>query len=866
MTVDYLSALNTKGSGLNITQIVDSLVNAEKVPQKDIIETKISEKNTSISAISEIKNALSTLSSSLKVLEGTTSLTPTSNSTSLTINVTDPAVAKTVDSSITVSSLATGQTLAFTGFSSTSAVVGAGSLKLERGDWSTGSFVASSTVSSTTLTVSSTDTLSSLRDNINALNYGITASIVGTGNDTYNLVIKSQTGAENALRVTATESPSGSGLSSIDNSSTNGSKQTIAGADASINVDGMALTRTTNNITDLFEGYQVNLLNTVSSAAKLTSTVDTTNAKTNLKSFVDAINAARKVLDEKTFRGTSSKEAGELATDTVMNRIKKQVENFTTSALSGFGTNNVYLSNLGVRTQKDNTLSLNETVLEKELKNNPSSLDSIFNSMYSSSSTLLTVSGGTSKPPKAGAYTFAMTAYVAGAVTGLVDTDATPEVTSSNNTIQVVVDGVTTGTITVPASHYSSQGALATAIQTAINADSNLVAVGNSVLVSFENSSYTIKSASKGSTSSLAINSIGTNLDSFLKMKGSADADNIGTSQSGTASTALTLNGTSVTASDTDGLVDNETRGSAGNFTIDGAQNSAAASGLNSHITISSSNNLSSVSFTITGTSVTGTSLTETISGPTAGGTVTSTNLFRTVTQIASNAAAAGVNVGSAAAFADTTGKRASITSASGDESSKTFTVVGTDMSGNAQTEVITGPTSSATVIGSKTFRTIQSITPSANTAGNITLGFSGVGITTTGVTGSATLDTVAMSADISNNIFSATSGDATGLKVQYSGSGSNATVYYGESTINRLTVYIDDILNSSNSVIADRLSRLNKDLVTQNTMLSDLDTQYESIKSRYMQRFTAMEQAVTSLKSTGDYLTNLFDAMNKKD
>ena len=49
-------------------------------------------------------------------------------------------------------------------------------------------------------------------------------------------------------------------------------------------------------------------------------------------------------------------------------------------------------------------------------------------------------------------------------------------------------------------------------------------------------------------------------------MKGSADADNIGTSQSGTASTALTLHETSVTASDTDGLVDNETRGSAGTY------------------------------------------------------------------------------------------------------------------------------------------------------------------------------------------------------------------------------------------------------------------------------------------------------------
>ena len=148
-----------------------------------------------------------------------------------------------------------------------------------------------------------------------------------------------------------------------------------------------------------------------------------------------------------------------------------------------------------------------------------------------------------------------MTAYVAGAVTGLVDTDTTPEVTSSNNTIQVTVDGVSTGSITIPSSHYSSQGALATAIQTAINADSNLIAVGKSVLVSYDNGSYTIKSASKGSTSSIVLNSIGTNLDSFLKMNGSVDTDNIATAQSGTANTALTLNGSSVNATSSNGLV-----------------------------------------------------------------------------------------------------------------------------------------------------------------------------------------------------------------------------------------------------------------------------------------------------------------------
>ena len=64
---------------------------------------------------------------------------------------------------------------------------------------------------------------------------------------------------------------------------------------------------------------------------------------------------------------------------------------------------------------------------------------------------------------------------------------------------------------------------------------------------------------------------------------------------------------------------------------------------------------------------------------------------------------------------------------------------------------VITGPSSSATAIGSKTLKH-NFYTPSANTTGSVTLGFSGTGVTTTGVTGSATLEGVSMSADIYNN------------------------------------------------------------------------------------------------------------------
>ena len=771
MTVDYLSAINQGGSGLNVTQIVDSLVEAEQAPKENQIQSKIDAKNTAISAIGEIKSALSKLSTSLKTLTGNTSLNVSSTSSAISASISDPSTAVAINSTISISSLAKGQTLAFENYSSKTSIVGAGSLVLERGDWSSGSFVASSTVSSENLTVTSTDTLESLKDKINALNYGVTASVLGAGDGTFALVLKSQDGKENALRITATESPSGSGLSSIDNTTTNGSKQKVAGTDASLTVDGISLTRSSNTITDLFTGYNINLLasttvNGTDTPATLMGSVNTSLATTNLQSFVTAVNDARNLLNQKTFRGSLTENAGELSDDPVVKSVQKQLNSLTSNELTGFGANGVYLSNLGVRTEKDGLLSLNTTVLENELKNNPTSLDAIFNSMYSSSSSLLTVSGGSVKPPVAGSYSFAMTAYVSGALTGLVSNDTSPEVTSSNNTIQVTVDGTQSGSVSIPAAHYTSEAALATAIQTALNADSTLIAAGKSVVVSHSNGSYSITSGSTGTSSSIVVDAIGSNLDGFLKMSGAADADSISTTQSGTASSSLILNGSA-----------------------------------------------------------------------TSGGS-----------------------------FTDSNGKRVSITSASGDESGYTFTIVGKDLSGNDQTEVISGPTANSTVFGSKTFSFISSVTPSSNSTGSITVGTTGVGITTTGVTGSATLDGSTMSADVTNNTFTISSGNAAGLKVKYSGLGEDATIYYGQSLIDKLTSFLTNVLDTSNGQLSTRENTISEEVSDQSILLTNLNSQMESLRDRYILQFTEMEKAVTSMKSTGEYLTNLFEAMKDDD
>ena len=68
MAVDYISAINQNGSGLNITQIVESLVEAETKPKIDNINDKIDGKNLDITAIGKLTSEINTLQTSLNSL------------------------------------------------------------------------------------------------------------------------------------------------------------------------------------------------------------------------------------------------------------------------------------------------------------------------------------------------------------------------------------------------------------------------------------------------------------------------------------------------------------------------------------------------------------------------------------------------------------------------------------------------------------------------------------------------------------------------------------------------------------------------------------------------------------------------------
>ena len=99
MTVDYLSALNTGGSGLNIKQIVDSIVNAETAPKKDLIDKKIEKQNIAISDLATVVSDLNDLKTNVLNFKNKTKLvTSTTNTTASSLTILSPSSARTFSS------------------------------------------------------------------------------------------------------------------------------------------------------------------------------------------------------------------------------------------------------------------------------------------------------------------------------------------------------------------------------------------------------------------------------------------------------------------------------------------------------------------------------------------------------------------------------------------------------------------------------------------------------------------------------------------------------------------------------------------------------------------------------------------------
>ena len=403
MSTNYLKTLNV-GSGLDTASIVSAIVDARRAPREASIIERISDRNIKISAFSEIKKAMQDFETNTSALSGTTGLAVASTSSKVTATLNDTGAASAFSHNVEVSSLAKSQTLVFDGFASANVSLGAGSLVFSNGTWSSGSFTANGTTNTITIADGS-DTLETVAATINDANIGVTANVVKKTESNYALVVHSKTGVDNALSITANETIGGSGLANLAYTSYNANKETVAASDLSVTVDGVSVTRNTNTVTDLVDGVSLTFNEATSSPITISGAFDKDTAYAAAKSLVDEINTLLRLLNTATARGGATGVDGDLAGDAFAKNMISSIRSIISSEITGFGNNGTHLTNFGVLTNRDGSISISQKSFNKAYEANPDSFNALLNSRVTTNSQLVSgsVSGSDYKP---GSYSF----------------------------------------------------------------------------------------------------------------------------------------------------------------------------------------------------------------------------------------------------------------------------------------------------------------------------------------------------------------------------------------------------------------------------------------------------------------------------
>ena len=415
MTTEILSKIGI-GSGLNNSEIISAIVDAETVAEKEkISEDKASFENK-ISAFGILKSdlkAFQQLTQSLQQSSPSTHVGSSSSTTTATFTNTGTTDNDDINSSLVVSQLASAHSLVSGAVSSTGSLVGAGTLTIDFGTYSTSSstndtFSANSSKTSFSINTTSTTTLAQLRD---AINNGVsdsdgdgdndlTASIMYNGSN-YVLVMKANQGAANAIRVTASDSSSTALKNAFQyNANDKTLTQSVAAADASFTIDGISMTRSNNTVTDLFSGYTLQLLATNSSAITISATENTSTLEGHMENFVESYNNLILNINELSTAGTSLNTSGPLVSDSTLTRILRSLRAFSSTSITGYKGGPYTMSLLGVATQRDGTLSFNKNTFKNTIASNTNIINAFFNDTLSTDNSSVEISGitGNTKP------------------------------------------------------------------------------------------------------------------------------------------------------------------------------------------------------------------------------------------------------------------------------------------------------------------------------------------------------------------------------------------------------------------------------------------------------------------------------------
>jgi len=249
-----------------------------------------------------------------------------------------------------------------------------------------------------TVNVNTGDSLNNIAATINQLNTGasatgVTASVMKVGTNDFRLILASDTTGATGFTLSGTALDAAGTLSALQlgaTGQTNAYQSLQKAKDANLSIDGLALTRSSNTITDALSGVTLSLKQADANVTvNMSIGVDQTALRANVQSFVDSYNSLQTMIADQFKFDAKTGASGILSGDPLLTTIQSTMSTSLMKSVPGLASDKNSLVMIGVEPDQTGQLTINPNRFDNFVANDPNAIRDVFVAQGSSANNSL---------------------------------------------------------------------------------------------------------------------------------------------------------------------------------------------------------------------------------------------------------------------------------------------------------------------------------------------------------------------------------------------------------------------------------------------------------------------------------------------
>ncbi len=371
------------GSGIDIKSLVTNLVNAQFSVKNQQLSAQSDKLTAQVSSVAKLSQGITGFRDALKALVqgGTLSTQPSSSNAAVaTVALQKGGSAVGLSAQLNVQQIASNQAATSNAPIGTTQAFKGGTLTVKIGSYVTANGTTSLSPSQTVpITIADGATIDQIAAQITSATGLKTALIKDNGG--VRLSIKGATGAAQAFEISSADGNASTAANqslSILAVGSGATGMTVGSTakDAMLTLDGASFTRSTNTISDLLPGVDLNLVGVSTSPVTLGSTPPGSALTAAVQDVVDTFNALQSIIN--TERDATT---GALRSDSAAAALNRMLSGLTLTPLTSTPGGPKTLAELGIGTdtdKRDGSLKLDTAKLASVMAKNPAGVEAIF--------------------------------------------------------------------------------------------------------------------------------------------------------------------------------------------------------------------------------------------------------------------------------------------------------------------------------------------------------------------------------------------------------------------------------------------------------------------------------------------------------